>query len=116
MEIETLLHQEIAKELDDLKHLDVGTEEHKSTVDGVTKLMDRAIEMEKLGHEREEKEAQVRRDERNRVFQHILTFAGIALPLVVSTWGTLKILKFEETGTVTSLIGRGYANKMIPKK
>lgn len=116
MEIETLLHQEIAKELKDLNDLDVGTEEHKTTVDSVTKLMDRAIEMEKLGHEHEEKEAQVKRDERSRWVQHSLTFLGIALPLAVSVWGSLKILKFEETGTVASLIGRGYANKMIPKK
>lgn len=116
MEIETLLHQEIAKELRDLSKLDAGTEEHKATVDGVTKLMDRAIEMDKLGHEREEKEAQVKRDERNRLIQCILTGAGIILPLGVTIWGTIKSLKFEETGTYTTMVGRGFVNKLLPKK
>lgn len=116
MEIEILLHKEIEKELKDLETLEAGTEEYKSAVEGVTKLMDKAIEMDKMGHEREEHVAQVKRDERNRLIQHILTGVGILVPVGVTIWGTLKCLKFEETGTVTTSIGRGFVNKILPKK
>ena len=29
---------------------------------------------------------------------------------------TLTSLKFEEEGTVTTIVGRGFVNKLLPKK
>ena len=55
MSIKTLLVEEIQDELNDLSDLDLGSEEYKITVDGLTKLIDRAIEMEKFETENEDK-------------------------------------------------------------
>ena len=55
MEIETLLHKEIIHELEVLRGLDTGSDAYRATVDGVTKLTDRAIELEKISIESQEK-------------------------------------------------------------
>lgn len=134
MDIETLLHDEIQSELEALKEMEVGTKEYDSTVAGLTKLIDRAIEMDKyniaheeklaerdeekenLEYERELKTQQMKEERIDRIVKNIFTGLGIALPLMVTVWGTNKSLKFEETGTVTTTIGRGFLNKLLPKK
>lgn len=47
------LNDEIGTELDALKDLDVSDEEYKTTVDGVTKLIDRAIKLKEIEAETE---------------------------------------------------------------
>ena len=54
-------------------------------------------------------------EKKDRLIKNILTGAGIIIPLGVTVWGTLKTLKFEEEGTVTTLMGRGFINKLFPK-
>lgn len=127
MDIETLLQQEIESELQTLGGLDPGSNEYKAVVDGVTKLIDRAIEMDKFNIEHEEKISdreferehklkQMEEEQKDRFVKNLLNGVGIGLPLVVTIWGTLKSLKFEETGTVTTIMGRGFINKLLPKK
>ena len=48
MRIETMLQEGIEDGFSELKKVQVGTESYKTTVDGLTKLVDRAIELEKL--------------------------------------------------------------------
>lgn len=40
----------------------------------------------------------------------------ISLPIIAYAGITNKVLRFERDGTVTSLIGRGFFNKLSPKK
>lgn len=55
-EIKKALDQEILDEFDRLGGIEVGTDQYKTTTDGLTKLVDRAIEIDKLEAERVEKE------------------------------------------------------------
>lgn len=48
MSIRTLLNEEIKNEFNDLKKMELGSETYKTTVDGLTKLVDRAIELERI--------------------------------------------------------------------
>lgn len=115
--IETKLHLEIEAELDKLDSIkDKNSDEYKAVLDGVTKLMDRAIEMEKLGNEVERTQQQMREDQKDRLVKNIIAVAGIVVPAVITVWGTVKSIKFEETGTITTIIGRGFINKLLPKK
>ena len=127
MSIKTLLEVEITDEFDKLANMEPGTDEHKATVDSVVKLMDRAIELEKLADAAEEKEKDRKfdndlrlkqaKDERlDRIVKNIISAAGIVLPIGLTIWGTKTSLKFEEEGTVTTTIGRGFINKLLPKK
>lgn len=125
--IETLLHEEIQDGFDALSRMERGTETHKTTVDEVAKLFDKAIEIEKIEIEAKErakareieaslKRAQMEEDRKDRRVKNGIAIGGIVLPLAVTIWGTFKTLKFEEEGTVTTMMGRGFINKLIPKK
>ena len=125
--IETLLHAEIQDGFDALSRMERGTETHKTTVDEVAKLFDKAIEIEKLEMEAKEREkareieaslkrAQMEEDRKDRRVKNGIAIGGIVLPLAVTIWGTFKTFRFEETGTVTTMMGRGFINKLIPKK
>lgn len=115
--IETKLHLEIEEELDKLDSIkDKNSDEYKATLESVTKLMDRAIEMEKLGNEVERNQQQMREEQKDRLIRNIIAAAGIIIPSMITVWGTIKSIKFEETGTITTIIGRGFINKLLPKK
>ena len=100
MEIRELLNSEIQDEFERLGEMEIGSESYKATVDGVTKLVDRAIELEKSDIELQEKRKQMREEKVDRWVKN----------------GTLVTLKFEEKGTVTTIMGRGFINKLFPKK
>ncbi len=123
MKIKETLYKEIEDELQTLSEIEVGTDEYKSSVDGVTKLLDRAIEIEKHEAEMKEREAeriakniQVAEEQKDRVVKNYISAGGVVLPLLVTIWGTLKSFKFEKDGTVTTIMGRGFINKLLPKK
>ncbi len=125
--LETLLHEEIQGEFEELGKIEVGTDKYKTAVDGLTKLCDKAIELEKIKIDAELKQdqqnvdaelrAEQLKDERNdRLVKNVLTGSGIVIPAVLTVWGTLKSIKFEETGTITTIMGRGFIQKLLPKK
>lgn len=127
MKFEHLLKEEIVSEVEALGGLELGTEQYKTTVDGVTKLVDRALEIEKIDIEAEERERsreietnlkiqQMEDDKKDRKVKNGIAIGSTLLGVVVTVWGTLKTLKFEEEGTVTTLMGRGFINKLLPKK
>ena len=127
MNIEHLLDDVIEKGLTNLKEKEVGTEEYKSGVDSVTKLLDRSIEINKnysdadlkfdnQNFDNKLKEKQFEDEKRDRIVRNGIAIAGIIVPTVVTIWGTLKSFKFEEEGTVTTIMGRGFINKLLPRK
>lgn len=127
MEIETLLYEEIVDEFGNLEDLEAGSEEYKATVDGLVKLMDRAIEIEKIHKDEEERDKdrqfdqdlklkQVEEETRDRLIKNCIAVAGIVIPSLVTMWGAIKSFKFEKDGTYTTVIGRGFINKLLPKK
>lgn len=127
MNIETMMHEEIQSELEELGKIKVGTEEYKVAVEGITKLTDRIIEMTKSDIEREEKikdreietnlKIQQMEDERkDRFIKNVIAVVGIAVPTAVTIWGTVKSIEFEKEGTITTIMGRGFIQKLLPKK
>lgn len=127
MNVETLLYVEIEALFEKLGTLTPGSDEHKAVTEELAKLMDRAIEIERVNNdcrdkaeirenEKALKEKQFEDEKRDRLVKNILTAAGIVLPLAVTIWGTMVSLKFEEEGTFTTIMGRGFIQKLLPKK
>lgn len=127
MSIKTLLEVEIEDQFDKLSEMEKGSDEYKATVDSAIKLTDRMIELEKLEDERLDKEqsrkfdselklSEVKEDRKDHIIKNCISVAGIVLPIIVTVWGTKTSLKFEEEGTITTSIGRGFINKLLPKK
>lgn len=122
MDIETILRDEIKDEFDELGKIQIGSDEYETTVDGLTKLMDRAIEIDKINTDAEMKEAeaefkskQMDDERKDRKVRNGIAIAGIVIPTTITIWGTLKTLKFEEVGTVTTIAGRNFMNQIFKR-
>ena len=126
MRMEELLKQEICEDLENLHDVDFGSDEYKSGIDGLTKLIDRDIELRRLELERQEKvedrkvdndfKLKQMRDTRiDRIIGYVVNVAGIVIPVVVTIWGTKVSLKFEEEGTITTTAGRNFFGKLFRK-
>lgn len=127
MSIEAHLVTEIESEFTALSGIEVGSEAYKTTVDGVTKLLDRMIEIDKLEFERDKKaesdkkeeefrRMQMEEEKKDRLIRNCLSAAGIVIPTIVTIWGTVKSIEFEKEGTITTIMGRGFIQKLLPKK
>ena len=123
MSIQKLLREEIESEFKELSKIAPGGEDYKVAVDGITKLMDRAIELEKNEIDRQDridardsenelKTRQMEDEKKDRFVKNLLTGVGTIGGLVVTVWGAKKAWKFEETGTVASPVGRSFINKL----
>lgn len=116
MNIDELLRDEIQSELEKLKDMEVGSDEYKATVDGLTKLTDRTIEFTKIESESNDKQKQLEEDRKDRLIKNCISVAGIVIPSMITIWGTCKSFEFEKTGTITTILGRGFINKLLPRK
>ena len=111
-------------DIGELGKLQVGSDEYKSGADGVSKVGNTLIEMEKLEMEKElkiraqdmEYDLKVKEIEENRKDRKaknliaIGTFAGtLGFQLLLSKWTFL----FEEKGTISSSMGRNLINKAM---
>lgn len=116
MSMETALQAEIEDKLVNLAKMEPGTEEYKNAVDSVTKLMDRVIEIEKLEISENHNKVQMEEDRKSRLTKSFIDIGSVVLPLIVTIWGTRASFKFEETGTITTAVGRKFIDKLISKR
>ena len=116
MSMVTKLNVEIEEKFDELAKLDPTTREYSAAVDSVTKLMDRAIEIEKLESSETQNEKQMEEDRKSRLVKNCIDVGSVVLPLAVTIWGAKASFKFEETGTITTSVGRKFMDKIISWK
>lgn len=127
MSIKNLLDEEIRSEIEEISKIEVGSEKHKVSVDALSKLLDKSIELDKLDADAQEKyerriaendlkREQIKSEKRDQIAKNVLTGVSVIGGFGLTIWGTCKSLKFEETGVVTSIMGRGFIQKLLPKK
>lgn len=121
--IKALLREEIQNELVSLEDVEVGSDEYKTSVDGIVKLTDRFIELEKIDtdvqdkresreHDTHLKRAQMNQDRKFQIFRCVIDVAGIMVPIIVTVWGTKKSFEFEKEGTITTIMGKGFIGNL----
>lgn len=127
MELENLLEEEVKSQIEGLKDIEMGTDEYKATVDGLTKLTDRVIKIRELDENVDDKEdarkteialklLQLEEEKKDRRTRNCIAVAGIVIPAALTVWGTVKSIKFEQEGTITTIMGRGFIQKLLPHK
>lgn len=127
MNITTMWSEEIKAELEELKNMEVGSDQYKVTVEGITKMMDRELEMQKIDmdavakvHEREFdhdlRERQFKDEKKDRFIKNALTAVSVVGGFALTVWGTVVSMRFEKEDTFTTIMGRGFINKLLPKK
>lgn len=119
MNIETLLYKEIEAEFDVLKDVDMDAKHYPQCIEGVTNLLDRAIELEKLHIEQEkidnEKEIsiqQMNEEKKSKAIDRTVTAATTAATFTAFIWATIYTFANEKEVPVTTIIGRGVIQKV----
>lgn len=129
MSIKTQLEDEIRDEFEALRKIEVGSDTYRTTVEGLTKLVDRKIEMDKAevdareriikrNDDNEFKEMQLADDRKDRAIKNGLTLATLVITTGTTIWGILKSLKieFKDNEMITSTVGKELMKKVIPFK
>lgn len=122
-----LVDEEIVDEISQLKGMAVGTEEYRTTVDGIVKLMKESNESVRLKaelkkseeaqeFEKNQKLKQAKEELIDRWVKNGLTALSIIGGFALTIWGTNKTLRFEETGTITTTAGRKHTAKLFSWK
>lgn len=117
MSIKTTLTEEFNDQMKGLHKLEVGTEQYSTAVNGVTKLADKIIDLEKIEIEREErikdrdteielKSQQMEIDKRDKRNQNLVNVVKIAVPTVAGFAMGIISMKWEKLETITSTAGR----------
>ena len=113
MSMTTKLQMEIDERLDAANELDPTSKEYEAVVNSVTKLMDRAIEIEKLELSETQNEKQMKEERKARLIKNLIDIGAIVLPLGVTLWGVKASLYFEDENTITTTVGRKFMDKLF---
>lgn len=124
MDIKTLMEAEIEERLNDLKEMEVGTDEHEATLNEIAKLVDRKIEMDKLDVERADKielrqyeidlkERQMKEEKTGRWTRDITNWVNLGIGAGLLIWGTFVSINFEREGTFTTTAGRKNVQRVL---
>ena len=120
MKLETRLTQEVEHQLEDISKMELGSETYKMTVDGVTNLTGKIIELQKVEAEMKKAEYEYREalfnqemelkkhetEQRDRWIKNGLTFAGIIVPLGFAAWANVYNWNKEVNDTMTNSGGK----------
>ncbi len=109
--IKTLLQNEIENEIDKISEMTLGTPEHVKAVESWSKLVNSANEINKTEASIAQAEQQMAEDRKSRWVGYGFRLLEIGAPLAMTWAGTKMVLKFEETGSITTTAGR----QIIPK-
>lgn len=115
MKYKKLLEDEIAAELEAMQEMDTISDDYRVAVDGLTKLIDRSIELEKLENSKSDEKDKAEFDKIDKLLDHSISVIGILIPVALTVWGVHMTFEFEKEGTVTTLMGKSFINKLIKK-
>jgi hypothetical protein len=123
MSTKTLLDDAVERGFNELDKMDVGSEEYVKTIDPLTRLSDRLIELEKLDLEKDKQYddkklrlKEMKQEQLDRYIKHGLTAISVIGGIALTVWGAKASWKFEETGTITSTPGRKFIGNLFFKK
>lgn len=102
MNKKTVLEEVYEKRLNEVNEMDVSDENYSKAVDAVAKLADRVIE-----------EKRTKEDRKSRWFKDGADTAIKVAGLVVSVATAIVCLRFEESGTITTTVGRKLTDKLL---
>lgn len=124
MSVKNVLSEEFHSELEELAKMKIGTDEYRIAVEGVTKLADRIIEIEKNEQEASIKEisrqdenelkaAQLEDEKRAQMVRNAIEGVKIVGGLGLAAWAFVASMNFEKEGTLTTEGGRNALRQLL---
>ena len=122
MSVRSNLVEEFESELEELSKMEVGTDTYRATVDGVTKLADRIIEIDKIEKENsvnidtQEQEyaikaQQLKDEKKDRFIKNCIAIGTFVGGVLVYGLAFIASTNFEREGTLTTEGGMAVLNK-----
>lgn len=109
MNVKAQLVAEMDERLEALGVMELGTDEYKTSLDSILKIVDRITEIDKLESESETKDKQMRADKHDRIIRYVFE-GGKLVILVGGFWASMN---FEKYGTLTTPGGRKAIDKIL---
>lgn len=127
MSVKQKLMEEFNSQIEGLNKMELGTDKYKVTVDGVTKLADRIIEIQKAEDESVFKnntqtnecilkEEQLKADKRDRVIKNCIAVGSAVLSVAVYGAAFIASTNFERDGTFTTEGGKSSIRQLLKLK
>ena len=127
MGIKNILWDEIEKEVKELSKMQVGTDQYKVTVDGIARLSDKIIELDKLEsenavkdfenfartEEQELKREQLKSEKRDRAVKNVITVGTAVLSVAVYALAFIASTNFEREGSFTTEGGKNSIRQLL---
>lgn len=124
MSVKNAITEEFYDQLGRLGKMELGDDKYKNTVDGVTKLADRIIELEKLENESKFKadtreteyslKMQLMNEEkRAQMIRNGIEGVKIVGGLGLAAWAFVASMNFEKEGTLTTEGGRNALRQLL---
>lgn len=122
-----LLNEEVESQLEEVHKISLGTDESKIAIDGVAKLADRSIELEKMRIQEEDLAEKRNMDYELRSEQikkeHLRGMIDIGTKVLIglgglalSVWGTIYTTNFEREDNYTTSASRSWISGLFKPK
>lgn len=122
--VENRLYEAIGDGFENYRQEELGSEKRKAAHNETIQLLDRAIELERIESEREEKaaareseealkERQMKFDKKKVVADVVVGIVTLAANMLFTGVVIKKSMDFERTDTFTSTVGKDYARRGI---
>ena len=92
------------------------SEEYKFATDGITKLADRIIEIDRLEQERALKEKQAKVEKHDKITRNIIEGVKVGGGLIAAALTVIVSMNFEREGTFTTQAGRSALRDLLKFK
>lgn len=124
MSIKHDLIEEFNNQLEEVSKMEVGTEKYKITMDGVTKLADRIIEIEKCEAESDiaeetrvnnelSKAEELRIDKRDKIIRIVIEGVKVVGGFGLTAWAFVAAMNFEKEGVLTTEGGKAALRSLL---
>lgn len=107
------LSKEVTERFEELEQADLMSENYRQATDGMTRLADRIIEIEKIEAEQALKEKQAKDEKRDRIIRNVIEGTKVVGGFGLAAWAFVASMNFEKEGTLTTQGGRNAINQLL---
>lgn len=100
--------------LNDLRK-DFSSNDYKVLAEEVDHIRNELLKLRQIDNDRIIKENEIKNENRKEKIRNIITIATFSCSTLISLITINKTFKFDEGATVTSTLGRGVLNSVVPK-
>lgn len=113
--IKETLWADYSKVSKQIESLEIKDDNYELLLEERDKIRNELIKFEQADMEAKHKQGQLEAENKREKIRNQITIGTFVVSTGVSVWAILRTFRFDETATITSTMGRGILNGVIPK-